>query len=275
MDWLTDRRLFACATLLYGCSALYSIFLLRKGLRRDNWLNYGLLAMACSFHTAAMLKRGFSLHRCPINNLHEAVAFITWTISASYLVIGLFSKWRSFGAFASPLLFALNVFALMPGLDPPRGEGSDFSGWRVSLHAVLLLLSYGSFGLASVAGLMYLTQERNLKWRKLEAVFSLIPPIQRLELITCWSVGVGLILLTAGIISGAAFLTPPPGTTFFGDAKVIWSMVVWALYLALMISRWRFGQGGRRFALGSVAGFAFVILTFWGAKLLSGIHSRG
>lgn len=270
---MSDRQFFAMAVLLYGGSALYSIFLLRRGLRRDNWLNYGLLALACAFHTVAMLKRGFSLQRCPINNLYEAVAFIGWTISASYLFIGLFSKWRSFGAFASPLLLVLGIFALMPGLDPPRGDKPNFSGWEVSLHAVLLLLSYGSFGLASVAGLMYLTQERNLKWRKLEAVFSLIPPIQRLEAITGWSVGAGFLLLTSGLALGAVFLTPPPGTSFFKDAKVIWSMLVWGLYLALMVSRWQFAQRGRRFAFGAVGGFVFIMLTFWGAKLLSNIHN--
>ena len=42
-------------------------------------------------------------------------------------------------------------------------------------------LSYGAFGLSAVAALMYLTQERNLKFHKLQAIFSLMPPIQRLE----------------------------------------------------------------------------------------------
>ena len=51
----------------------------------------------------------------------------------------------------------------------------------VSLHAALTLLSYGAFGLSSVAAVMYLTQEHDLKFHKLRAVFSLMPPMDRLE----------------------------------------------------------------------------------------------
>jgi len=47
---------------------------------------------------------------------------------------------------------------------------------------------------------------------------------------------------------------------------------VWAVYLALIIMRWKFSQGGRRFAWGAVFGFLFVLLTFWGSSLLSPIH---
>jgi ABC-type uncharacterized transport system permease subunit len=45
------------------------------------------------------------------------------------------------------------------------------------------------------------------------------------------------------------------------------------MYLGLMLMRWRLEQGGRKFAWGAVAGFAFVLLTFWGTNLLSPIHN--
>ena len=70
----------------------------------------------------------------------------------------------------------------MPSLDLPRlaAGGSIPAAWT-SLHAAVMSLSYGAFGLSAVAALMYLTQERNLKFHKLKAIFSLMPPIQRLE----------------------------------------------------------------------------------------------
>jgi hypothetical protein len=45
------------------------------------------------------------------------------------------------------------------------------------------------------------------------------------------------------------------------------------LYLGLVIMRWRFAQGGRRFALGSIGAFVFVLLTFWGTNVLSALHN--
>jgi HemX protein len=168
------------------------------------------------------------------------------------------------------------VFALMPGLDVPRGGGLEAHAPDVwtSLHAALMSLSYGAFGLSSVAALMYLTQENNLKFHKLAAVFSLLPPIQRLEAAVGRLLLVGFILLTVGLGLGAydLALIDHPQARSGGDLKIIWSALVWMLYLGLVIMRWKFAQGGRRFALGAIGSFVFVLLTFWGSNLLSPIH---
>src|SRR6185436_7964347 len=124
--------------MFYALSAVYAVLLRRRGVREDNRVNYVLLLAGGTFHTLAMMLRGFSLQRCPINNLYEATLFVGWTIVTSYVVVGLWSKLRFLGAFASPLLLALGVFALMPGLDPPPGDGPNFSGGWLSLHAALI-----------------------------------------------------------------------------------------------------------------------------------------
>jgi ABC-type uncharacterized transport system permease subunit len=269
--WLTDRNYFLVAVVLYGLSALYSIFLFRKGFRQDNRINYCLLLAAFAFHTMAMFERGFRLDRCPIHNLYEATTFVMWTMVAAYLAVGLWSRLRFLGAFASPLLFAIGVFALMPGLDEISARPEFGGGW-LSLHVALFVLAYAAFGLSSVAGLMYLTQERDLKTHKLRAVFSLMPPIQRLDLVAGHLLLAGFVLLTAALIVSAIGAAQFAGLKFAGDPKILWSLFVWSLYLALVIMRWRFSQGGRRFAWGSIAGFVFVLLTFWGSSLLSPIH---
>ena len=271
--WLTDRTMFLVAVVLYGLSAIYSIFLFRKGFREDNRINYLLLLVACALHTLAMFQRGFSLERCPINNLYEATMFIGWTIAAAYLVIGLWPRLRFLGAFAGPLLFGMGVYAFMLSLGVKQTTRPDFSGGGPSLHAALILLSYGAFGLSSLAALMYLNQEHDLKFHRMRALFARMPPIERLEMIIGRLLFAGFLLLTAGLVVGAVALTPPPGVKYWSDAKVVWSIFVWGLYLTLLISRWRFAQTGRRFAWGAVGGFAFVLLTFWGFSLLSGIHN--
>ncbi|MGI8965381.1 MAG: cytochrome c biogenesis protein CcsA, partial [Limisphaerales bacterium] len=177
MFLLTDRNYFTLAVLLYGVSMIYSFFLWRKGFRQDNHINYFLLLTAFGFHTTAMFLRGFSLKQCPVNNLYEAITFISWTIVAAYLISGLWSRLRFLGAFASPILCGMGIFALMPALDV-QGPKPDFSHGLVSLHATLILLSYGAFGLSSIAGIMYVTQEHDLKFPKLRAVFSIMPPME-------------------------------------------------------------------------------------------------
>ena len=252
---------------------VHTVFLWRKGFRRDSHITYLLLLLAFGLHTAAMGLRGFSLKHCPVSNLYEATTFVMWTIVAAYLVVGLWSRVRFLGAFASPGLFALGVFALMPSLDTTEAVRPQFPVFWTSLHASLLALAYGAFGLSSVAALMYLTQERNLKRHKVQAIFSLMPPIQRLEKVVGWMLVSGFALFTVGLAVGALDLAHARDPEAYrGDTKIVWSALVWLLYLGLIVMRWRYAQGGRRFALGVIGSFAFVLLTFWGTNLLSPLH---
>ncbi len=271
MAWFTDRNSFVLAVVLYGISTLYSIFLLRTGFREDNRINYLLLLGGFVFHTLAMFMRGFALNRCPITNLYEATLLTTWTMVAAYLAGGLWTRLRFLGAFASPLLLGIGIFALMPDLDR-HGANPEFTGGALSLHITLFALAYGAFGLSSVAGLMYLTQEHNLKFNKLRAVMSLLPPIQRLELAAGRLLIGGFVLLSAALVVSGVWHKQIEGRYFSGDPKIIWSLFVWLLYLALVVMRWKFARGGRSFAWGAIAGFVFVLLTFWGSSLLSPLH---
>ena len=158
----------------------------------------------------------------------------------------------------------------MPGLDK-HGPKPEFSNGLASLHAALILLAYGAFGLSAVAALMYLMQEHDLKFHKVRAVLSLLPPITRLEVVTGRLLAAGLVLLTAGL-SLAPTLMKQQGASYFSDPKIAWSVFVWLLYLALVLMRWVFSQGGRRFAWGAIGSFSFVLLTFWTVNLWSSVH---
>jgi HemX protein len=272
VDWFGDRHLFTLAVFLYGVSMVYSVFLWRKGFRRDSHVNYLLLLSGFVFHTSAMLLRGFDLQHCPISNLYEATIFVMWTIVAIYLVVGVWSRLRFLGAFASPVLFGMGVFALMPSLDARAAARPEVPGVITSLHAALLALAYGAFGLSSIAAVMYLTQERNLKFHKLRAILSLMPPVQRLEAASSRLLLGGFILLSVGLLVGILGLKHINPGVYRGDPKIVWSIVVWLLYLGLVVMRWIFARGGRRFALGAIGSFVFVLLTFWGSNLLSPLH---
>jgi ABC-type uncharacterized transport system permease subunit len=273
---ITDRQFFLFAVLIYGLSTVYSVFLWRKGFRRDDIVNYLLLLVGFGCHTMAIFKRGFILNHCPVYNVYEATTFFTWFSVLAYLVIGAWPRFRFLGVFFSPVMLAIGVFALVdPNLDPPHGPTPQFTGALPSLHATLSLLAYAAFGLSCAAGLMFLTQEKNLKQRKVNALLSLLPPIQRLEIAVGRLMLAGWILLSVGLGTGAVYLDENRARyNPEGDPKIIWAIVVWLSYLALLIQHRRGRLRGRRFALAAVVGFAFVALTFWATNLLSPIHHR-
>ena len=267
---LTDHQFFGLAVFLYGVSLLYSIFLVRQGLRRDTWVNYFLLLAGFGMHSVAVLQRGLEQHRCPIGNLYEVTSFIAWTIAGAYLVMGLWGRIRSFGAFVAPVVFALCIFTLIV---PPDGA-ANYRGGLVSAHVALIALAYGAFGLGSIAAAMYLVQDRNLKLHKLRAALSFLPPIQKLEGIMSGLLSAGFALLTAGLAFAPLLVKQQDVVASLrGDPKIMWSLLVWLIYLTLVVLRFGFRQHGKRLAWVAVASFTFVMLTFWGFNLLSPIHN--
>lgn len=270
---LSDRSYFLFAVIFYGISMLHSIFVWRKGFRHHDRITAALLLAGLAFHTRAMILRGMTFQHCPVNNIYEAITFVIWTIVGVTLIVSLIPRLRFVAAFAAPVIFAIGVFALMPSLDVPYANKPEFRNGLRSLHAAVSLLSYGAFGLGAIAASMFLTQEHDLKFHKLRAVFSLLPPMERLEKAMSHLSFTGFGLLSVGLaLCPFLIYQQKTDTRITNDPKVLWSLVIWVSYFVLLLRHTRFGQTGRRFAWGLIGVFAFVLLTFWGINLLSPAH---
>ena len=82
----------------------------------------------------------------------------------------------------------------------------------------------------------------------------------------------GIILFTAGLALSPFLLKQKYGVWLKSDPLIDYAVFIWLFYLGLLVSRWKFGQGGRRFAWSTAVSFAFIILTYWGVILLSPLH---
>jgi ABC-type uncharacterized transport system permease subunit len=273
VDALSERLLFGLAVAFYAVASGYAVLLWRRGFKRDDWWCYALLACGFVPNTGALVARGFSLDQCPVTNLFEAVMFVCWAVVACHLIAGLLPRLRFLCALAAPLLLALGVFGLQPGLDKP-GPTFDTAIGVVSLHAALVLLAYGTFGLSAAAAVLYLVQEHDLKFHKVRAVLSRLPSIERLENVVTHSLAVGLVLLSAGLLLSVVLIRQTEGLRLTGDPKVAWSFLVWLMYSALLVGRLRRGWSRRPLAWATVGSFVFVILTFWGTNLMSPLHHQ-
>jgi ABC-type uncharacterized transport system permease subunit len=112
-----------------------------------------------------------------------------------------------------------------------------------------------------------------LKFHKLRALLSFLPSIQRLERITFRLVVVGFVLLTVGLVAGSQ-LPRPEGKAYFSDSKVIWSALLWLAYLESLVAYKFFRRTSRRFAVGMMILFVFLLLTFWITNLESPLHNQ-
>lgn len=275
MAVIDGRVLFAAAVVLFAAASLYSVLLWRRGFSRNDWWCYGLLTASTVPLTGALLSRGFSLQHCPVTNLFEATMFVAWAILLAHVAIGMTARFRFLSAFAAPMLLGLGVFGLQPRLDEP---GPVWNGARglLSLHVTLVLLGYGAFALSAMSAVMYLVQERDLKVHKLRAVLARLPAIERLEKVMVQAAGTGLVLLSLGLALSVVLVrqSESAARAVRGDPKVVWSILVWCVYLGLLVTRGWLNRGPRWLAWSSVGVFVFVMLTFWGTNLLSPLHQQ-
>jgi len=259
---MTDRTFIWLAAACYAVTGGLTLWRLRG--RKAHPLSYALMLAGFVLQTAFLYLRGQNLQRCPLTNSFETTIFIAWAAALFYLLIGPAYRVSFLGAFTAPLVLGLGLIALLGLDDSPRVTPLSRSAW-VDFHAGIAILACGAFGLAFVASVMYLIQERQLKSRKLSSSFLLLPPIEQLDVINYRLVLLGFIMLTAGMIGGMISYRI---VGHWNTPKIVWAVVVWLLYGSLIAARRLWSVRGRRSALVSVLSFTFVLVAYWGLSAL-------
>lgn len=263
---MNDRLWLVLATLGYLASACWGFYAL--GARRTiaNRATFVLIGSSFVLHTIFLHQRGEAIGHCPITNLFETMAFFSWSLVLTYLVVGQAYRMSILGAFTAPVVFLINFFALIAPIDVPAALPR--LGWQLELHATLALLGLGVLGIAALAGLTYLIQERQLKRRALTSWFYSLPNVGRLEVVQRQVLVWGFAIFSAGAVLG--FFIPHQGVSDW--VKIAWSGAVWILYAALVLILVMGRISHKKTALLSVAGYVFILLTFWGIDSLSKAH---
>jgi len=261
-----DRNWLILATALVFLSSGWGTFALGAGRTQSTRWNDGLLALAWLAQSVFLYQRGAEIGHCPLTNLFETVAFLTWALLLTYLAVGTSYRVSLLGFFTAPIVSLLNFFALVFPVDRPNPVPA--LGWALELHASVSLLAYGALGLAAVAALLYLIQERQLREHHVGRWFYRLPAMGDLVQVQRRVLVWGFLLLTVGLAAG--FLVVRTGPLDW--VKLVWSAGVWTGYLFLLVSPRLFGTGSRRIAWLSLAGYLFILLTFWGINSLSHAH---
>src|SRR5207245_9057696 len=81
----------------------------------------------------------------------------------------------------------------------------------------------------------------------------------------------GFPFMTAGLASGMVIAQARFGHVDFLDAKILFSVLTWAVYLVLLYTRWSAGWRGRRAAYLAAGTFAMAIVA-WAANYFSAVH---
>jgi HemX protein len=251
-----DKILLAASSLCFVGAFVYVLVALRQRQERTPLANLLLMGAGFVLQCFVLHLRGQMHGRCPITSFSEVLIFVSWSMVMFYFILGRSFRLSLLGLFTSPLVVLMQVGALIPLLAlpdlPHPPEALDY--W-LEAHASISLFAYGAFALACVAGIMYLVQDRLLKTHDLNALFYHLPPIRYLVKAIARLLGIGLLLLSVGIVSAYLMREKPSGL------HLALSYSVWggyALLLGLYIGR---RLGPKPFAVGAAVVFALPLIT--------------
>lgn len=256
-----DRLLLIAAMLCLLGSFGYTLYALGAGRFRPGRLNLVAILAAFAALTGFLYLRGEAEGSCPLNSLYDVLIFQGWAILLIYLVIGSAYRLSLLGAFTAPLAFLLVFIAEVAPLD--QTFRTRVANPWIEFHAATSIISYGAFGLAAVAGVMYLLQERQLKSHKASPLLFNLPPINDLAKAIGRLITLGFALLTLSFAAG--FVTQMPVNTL----KFAASAGIWALYGLVVILRRTQSLSPKRLAESAVGIFVLALVTLPGIQYLS------
>ncbi|MBF0518068.1 MAG: c-type cytochrome biogenesis protein CcsB [Nitrospirae bacterium] len=219
------------------------------------------------FHTLNIFMRLFISGHMPTASLHEAASFFTWSIVLVFFIIEHRYKVGLLGSFVLPgvLVLMLSSSVLPRQIQPLSPLLKNSWLW---LHTILAFVGEAALAVACGVGVMYLIQQRNVKSKKLDGLFQRLPSLSVLDEVNYRLITIGFPLLTLAIITGALWSQAVWGTYFRWDPKLVWSLITWLFYAAVLHARMTAGWQGRKTAILSAAGFIAILFTFFGVNLL-------
>ncbi|WP_189399799.1 cytochrome C assembly family protein [Arenicella chitinivorans] len=221
--------------------------------------------LACLLHIAAAWQ--LSQTGTAFNfGLHSMTTVVSAVVVGIFLLGSTALPIRRLGVLVFPLTIASLLFTLLWD-DAPLIMRNTSTTFR--LHLLVSICAYAMLALAAVQALLYSYQERQIKHRASPRMLMALPPLQTMEVLLFRLAGMGFVLLTLTLASGAIFSQQIFGNPFIFKHHTILAMLGWLVFATLLYRRVRHGMRGSQAVLWTVGGFLLIQLGYFGTKIVS------
>jgi len=210
------------------------------------------------------------LNGAPIDFSASTMALIICAVVVVIYLLGCLSlEIQKLGILVFPLAALSVLFSLFW-----RGNSGVSASplWPLSAfsaHVLVSILAYSLLTIAAVQSVLYLYQEKQLQKRATPAALASLPPLQTMETLLFRLVGMGFVLLSATLFSGALFSNQLFGQAFEFNHHTVLASLGWLVFGALLIRRWRSGIRGLPATILTLCGFALIQLGYFGTKIVT------
>ena len=196
----------------------------------------------------------------------NAVSMLTWLTVLIYWLAGLAFQGLS-GILGLMAPFAL-LAVLLQAFVPTRHVVTYGGDPLFTLHFAIAMLAYSLFTVAAVHALVMLAEEKWLHKGVLPPFLKSIPPLLEMEALLFRILLAAFVLLTLTVLSGTFFSEQLFGKPFTFTHKVVFGILSWAIFAALLAGHYLRGWRGRTAVRWTLAGFASLLLAYVGSKVV-------
>ena len=212
------------------------------------WYQIGLTATSLNFSAYSMM------------------VLISGILVAIYLLCSLAMPIRRLGI----IVFPLSLFGFLLSLMWTKDSVTSLTMSKsLTMHILVSITAYALLTIATVQGLLYIYQERQIKNRATPAMLMALPPLQTMEQLLFRLIWAGFICLSLTLFSGALFSQHIFGHAFLFKHHTILPFIGWLVFVVVLFKRLKYGIRGSQAVILTIIGLVLIQLGYFGTKLIS------
>ncbi len=254
----------------YGVGLLYALIAITRTSDLLNRVALHASYLGMIFHFVSLTEGVLLTGHVTVAMVHNSESLLAFLIMAVFMITYLLYKTTSPGIIVFPIVFLLTFMAAtrqQPFLIMSPGMRTS---WLVA-HISLIFTGYAALVLSFCASLLYLVQQHSLKAKRSNGILSRLPALEDIDQIGYRSLLLGFPFMTLGLVAGSVVAESTYGRVDFQDPKILLSLLMWAVYLVMVYTRWIAGWRGRKAAVLASVAFAAAVVA-WAANYFSAIH---
>ncbi|HXX28406.1 MAG TPA: cytochrome c biogenesis protein CcsA [Terriglobales bacterium] len=254
----------------YAVGLLYALVALTRTAELLSRIALHAAYLGMVFHFVSLTEAFLQSGQMAMVSVHNAESVLGFLIMIVFLLVYLVYQTTSPGIVVFPLVFLLTFVAATGEAPFLLTSAGMRTGWLFA-HIALIFTGYAALVISFGASLLYLVEERALKSKRSRGRLSRLPALEVIDEIGFRSLLLGFPFMTLGLICGTVVAQSTFGRVDLLDPKILLSILMWAVYLILLYTRWSAGWRGRRAAYLVASAFGFALIA-WAANYFSSIH---
>lgn len=222
------------------------------------------IALPLALHTLLLYRSVFAGAEMYLG-VGNAISVIIWLTVLIYWVGGFYYRLEGLEAIITGAAALLTWWPLLLPSPHPLTH-TNLIAFR--LHLVISLLAFSLFTIASLQALLMAALEKRLHGGRLPSFLQSLPPLLTMELLLFRIIALGFFLLTLTLGSGMLFSEEVFGQPLKLTHKVVFGIVAWGIFAALLAGRQIYGWRGRKAVRWTLAGVVALLLAYIGSKFV-------